>query len=50
MLWWWGYTEPVSPRPPRLHRISTNIRDRVKPAVGPAYVRYSPIATEMVSR
>ena len=23
MLWWWGYTEPVSPRPPRLHRIST---------------------------
>ena len=19
----WGYTEPVSPRPPRLHRIST---------------------------
>jgi chaperonin GroEL len=27
-----------------------NIRDRVKPALGPAYVRYSPIATEMVSR
>ena len=24
MLWWWGYTEPVSPRPPRLHRISTH--------------------------
>jgi hypothetical protein len=23
MLWWWGYTEPVSPRPPRLHRISS---------------------------
>ena len=21
--WWWGCTEPVSPRPPRLHRIST---------------------------
>jgi hypothetical protein len=28
MPWWWGYTEPVSPRPPRLHRIST-IFDRV---------------------
>jgi len=24
MPWWWGYTEPVSPRPPRLHRISTH--------------------------
>ena len=23
MPWWWGYTETVSPRPPRLHRIST---------------------------
>src|SRR6516225_6903424 len=23
MSWWWGYTETVSPRPPRLHRIST---------------------------
>src|SRR6476659_7128319 len=21
--WWWGYTETVSPCPPRLHRIST---------------------------
>src|SRR5713226_424043 len=21
--WWWGYTEPVSPRPPHLHRISS---------------------------
>src|SRR6476659_5730114 len=24
MPWWWGYTETVLPRPPRLHRISTN--------------------------
>jgi hypothetical protein len=23
MPWWWGCTETVSPRPPRLHRIST---------------------------
>jgi hypothetical protein len=23
MPWWWGYTETVSPSPPRLHRIST---------------------------
>ena len=23
MPWWWGYTETVLPRPPRLHRIST---------------------------
>jgi hypothetical protein len=23
MPWWWGYAETVSPRPPRLHRIST---------------------------
>jgi hypothetical protein len=23
MPWWWGYTETVSPRSPRLHRIST---------------------------
>jgi hypothetical protein len=22
MPWWWGYTETVLPRPPRLHRIS----------------------------
>jgi hypothetical protein len=22
--WWWGYTETVSPCPPRLHRISTH--------------------------
>ena len=25
MPWWWGYTETVSPRPPRLHRISTTL-------------------------
>ena len=25
MHWWWGYTETVSPRPPRLHRISTTV-------------------------
>jgi hypothetical protein len=23
MLWWWGYSETVSPGPPHLHRIST---------------------------
>ena len=26
MPWWWGYTETVSPSPPRLHRISTHFR------------------------
>ena len=26
MPWWWVYTETVSPRPPRLHRISTLMR------------------------
>ena len=26
MPWWWGYTETVLPRPPRLHRISTQTR------------------------
>jgi hypothetical protein len=25
MPWWWGYTETVSPSPPRLHRISTRL-------------------------
>ena len=41
MLWWWGYTEPVSPRPPRLHRIFTSLdslgsladRDLINPFV-----------------
>jgi len=34
--WWWGYTEPVSPRPPHLHRISTikRLADRVSRAAG----------------
>ena len=27
--WWWGYTETVSPCPPRLHRISTGLRLRL---------------------
>ncbi len=27
MHWWWGYIETVSPRPPRLHRISTKLRN-----------------------
>ena len=35
MPWWWGYTETVSPRPPRLHRISTGKRSRSPRKSGP---------------
>ena len=37
MPWWWGYTETVSPRPPRLHRISTPQAAYQKIRCGTAY-------------
>ena len=47
MSWWWGYTETVSPRPPRLHRIST-IFDRSSRSCPPVDVRFALKATELM--
>ena len=43
MPWWWAYTETLSPRPPRLHRIST--KDGPD-AIEMGCLRYPPIATQ----
>ena len=37
MPWWWGYTETVSPSPPRLHRISTKLGSEEPFAESPLY-------------